>query len=201
MLTSIDRLSTGRRVVLIAIVLIAGLVSTLVGVTRIHLNGKPVVLATVPVDPRSLFQGDYVRLNYDINTLEAELFSEADLGQNQEKRGSTVYVELAPEGQVWVAKRASFSPIEPQAGNFLIAGQISSSQSRPMTANRERKIVNVEYPGIKTFFVPEGEGRAIERMERAKDRLTVKVLVAPDGAARPVNLLVDGQPLYDDSGF
>ena len=199
MLTLIDRLSTGRRVVLIALVLIAGLVSTLVGVTRIHLNGKPVVLATVPVDPRSLFQGDYVRLNYAISTLPLSLFgAEKPTITGKSVSAKTVYVELKPGEPVWTPERASFSPLEPASGNLVIRGTAyNGALSEVVISNSS---LHVKY-NFETFFVPEGEGRAIERLERAKDRLTVKVLVAPDGAARPVNLLVDGQPLYDDSGF
>ncbi len=38
--------------------------------------GSPVSLKTAPVDPRSLFRGNYVRLNYDISTISKELTQE-----------------------------------------------------------------------------------------------------------------------------
>lgn len=35
--------------------------------------GKPILLKTVPVDPRSLFRGNYVLLNYEISVLDKAL--------------------------------------------------------------------------------------------------------------------------------
>ena len=38
-------------------------------------NGREIVLPIVPVDPRDLFRGEYVRLGYDISTVPAMLLS------------------------------------------------------------------------------------------------------------------------------
>lgn len=35
---------------------------------QLKANGQPVLLALAPVDPRSLMQGDYMRLNYQVAT-------------------------------------------------------------------------------------------------------------------------------------
>ncbi|AZA91051.1 hypothetical protein EG344_14520 [Chryseobacterium sp. G0162] len=73
-------------------------------------NGQPILLKLAPVDPRSLMQGDYMTLRYDIsNTVNAEKIP---------KRGYCV-VKLDPQG---VAQRVRFqkdaTPLK--AGEYLI---------------------------------------------------------------------------------
>src|SRR5688500_4585292 len=54
--------------------------------------GTEVILATVPVDPRDLFRGDYVVLNYEISSLHA----------CEPKEGRDAYVALTEDGDgVW----------------------------------------------------------------------------------------------------
>jgi uncharacterized membrane-anchored protein len=59
--------------------------------------GTPVILKTAPVDPRSLFRGNYVRLGYDISRINRELTTESF------KRGEVGYVTLREEEGVYVA--------------------------------------------------------------------------------------------------
>ncbi|MDN3718592.1 hypothetical protein QW131_03555 [Roseibium salinum] len=49
------------------------------------------------------------------------------------------------------------------------------------------------------FFLPEGEGRIIERLETA--RVLLEVSIAEDGRSLPVTLLVDGKAFRSDSIF
>src|SRR3954465_14841164 len=62
-------------------------------------TGTPVVLAIHPVDPRSLFQGDYVRLSYDIGHLRLDRLA----GDDALGRGETVFVDLQPGKPAWQA--------------------------------------------------------------------------------------------------
>ena len=53
---------------LLAVVIQTGVLVAMVAMKQWTLTtGTPVVLETKPVDPRSLFRGDYVRLNYAIS--------------------------------------------------------------------------------------------------------------------------------------
>lgn len=53
-------------------------------------TGTSVLLETIPIDPRSLFSGDYVRLDYKISNIDL-----SDIpGDKNFKRGDTVYVTL-----------------------------------------------------------------------------------------------------------
>jgi len=67
-------MNQSKTMLIIVVVLTLTLVS-MVAKKQYTLNtGALVVLKTTPVDPRSLFRGDYVRLNYDINRLSVRQF-------------------------------------------------------------------------------------------------------------------------------
>jgi uncharacterized membrane-anchored protein len=79
----------------VAVVLIQTLLLSGIVIARQHMvdTGVRVVLKTEPVDPRSLFQGDYVRLAYDISTLDIDALSvKDDFARNQK-----IYVTLQPD--------------------------------------------------------------------------------------------------------
>ena len=129
-------------------------------------TGTTVVLQTMPVDPRSLFQGDYAVLRYEISTLPGYL--------PEFSPGSTVFVSLVERRDVWEALEYLLD--KPSSGEVFIKGTVDS-----------RGLLDF---GIGTYFVPEGTGRIIERVG------DVKVEVAVDGRGKAVikRVLVDGEP-------
>ena len=145
---------------------VVGLVA-FAGVREVALTeGREITLQTAPVDPRSLFQGDYAILDYEIAEVPARLA--------EQPAGATVYVVLAECGEVWCATRHTSS--EPDSTDVYIRGVISVDGRLDF--------------GIGTYFVPEGTGHIIER---AQD---VKVVVTLDDRGQAVikNVLVDGAP-------
>lgn len=196
MLTFIDRLSNIKRTLVIAVLLLLGLSSLGFSVARIHATGTAVVLATAPVDPRSLFQGDYVVLSYPIGWLEYTRFPET---QHEEllTHGQDVYVELQPGEPVWTPVRYSLHPLEAAHGHVVIKGD---AENPSLVTLKDANSLRVRY-GIESFLVPEGQGLPIERLRNASDRVTVKVMVAPDGKALPLNILIDGKPVFADAGL
>ncbi len=128
--------------------------------------GTTVVLQTVPVDPRSLLQGDYAVLGYKISTLPNSL--------SELSPGSTVYVSLVERGEVWEA--LSYSTRKRSSVEVFIKGTVDS-----------RGLLDF---GIGTYFVPEGTGRIIERASDVK----VEVSVDSRGKAVIKRVLVDGEP-------
>ena len=137
-------------------------------------SSRTVVLATVPVDPRDLFRGDYVQLRYRISTVPTP--SDATFTP-----GETVWIPLHPAGDVWEAGEPTDVPSD--EGGPYIMGRVTSAAGG---------VLRVEY-GIEQYFVPEGRGRAIERLPHD----TLRVEVALDDAGRPAirRLVVDGQPV------
>ncbi|MCF6343329.1 MAG: GDYXXLXY domain-containing protein [Devosiaceae bacterium] len=51
-----------------AILIIAAFIFSISGKEKIISDGKTIYLALAPVDPRSIMQGDYMRLRYEIET-------------------------------------------------------------------------------------------------------------------------------------
>ena len=141
------------------------------GVRQVALSeGREVTLQTAPVDPRSLFQGDYAILDYEIAEIPPRL---AD-----NPAGTIVYVILAECGDVWCA--SSHTRWEPKSAEPYIRGVIN--------ANRRLDF------GIGTFFVPEGTGHIVEDAEDVK----VVVSLGEGGHAVIKNVLVDGLPFNPD---
>ena len=73
-----SRRMTASRKLLLALAIVAlaqtgVLASMVVDRTLLLKTGREIILPIVPVDPRDLFRGEYVRLGYDINTVPAML--------------------------------------------------------------------------------------------------------------------------------
>lgn len=161
----------------------------MVGMKQWTLNtGTQILLETRPIDPRSLFRGDYVRLNYAINGLSADLPGMPDILE----RGETLYVTLRQDGEFW--KPVSVHPTlpDPAPDAVAIKGEVRYG-------GRRRETVRVRY-GIEEYFVPEGEGRAIERPRQA-EKVTIRVAVDRFGNAGIEAILVDGKVRYEETLF
>jgi uncharacterized membrane-anchored protein len=129
------------------------------------INGETVVLATRPVDPFDPLRGQYIVINYDVNSITVPEGSQA---------GATVYVKLEPDdGGVW---RYAGSSLERPEGIFL-AGTIER-------VNGEWAQVNY---GIEQYF--------FERNAQLEPgNLTVQVRIAPSGRPKIEQLLINGTP-------
>ena len=134
-------------------------------------TGTEVVLQTAPVDPRSLLQGDYAILDYEIARPPRYM---RDLPP-----GETIYVVLSQGREVWEAEYYEYG--RPPASQVFIKGRIVSRSRLDF--------------GIGTYFVPEGTGRIIENAQDVK----VVVKLDADGNAIIKQVLVDGEPFDPDS--
>ena len=150
---------------------VAGQIILLVAFIAVKENtlrtGTSVLLQTVPIDPRSLLQGEYVVLRYEIGDISGKM--------PNSRQGDTIYVQLMEDSDgVWRA--IGYAMNRPGADRVFIQGTV---------AGRGR----LEF-GIDTYFIPEGTGRIIERSRDVK----VRVAVNSRGAAVIEELLVDGKP-------
>ena len=158
--------------------------------------GTPVVLATQPVDPRSLFSGDYVRLRYDISRLELAALG----GEHEFRRFDLVYVRLRRGELAWqpVSVHAAMPVAVPE--QVVVRGEvIGTSPDRISSAPVEQRYLEVRY-GIESYFVPEGTGRAIER-PAAGETVSIRVAVDARGRAAIQALLVNGKERYVEQLF
>jgi uncharacterized membrane-anchored protein len=158
---------------------------------RAHLlaTGREVVLDVVPVDPRSLFRGDYVILGYDMSRVAAPR------GAPRPERGDDVYVTLQKgEDDKWAVVGTSVAlPPAVQADQVVLKGRVNhvitaSDQPTPQLTMRY---------GIESFFVPEGTGRELEALVRQK-KLSALIAVDNAGNAGIKGLMVDGKRVYEE---
>ncbi len=108
--------------------------------------GTPVMLKTAPIDPRSLFRGNYVRLNYDISSINKTL------AKDDFKPGEVGYVTLKEEEGVFIA--TGLHREKPDSGVY-IRGRIKG----------ERNGYLLKY-GIEAYFMPKEKALKAERSVR-----------------------------------
>ena len=155
-------------------------------------NGREIVLPIMPVDPRSLFRGDYVNLSYGVTRIPGDLIP------GEVKRGERLYVTIekkADETYVPVAvSRDHPGGVGPdqlvlrgRAQNFRRTGRFGTGD------------IFVHY-GIESYFVSEGRGLELEAMAR-DGKLAAVIAVDRDGKAAIKGLKIDGQLVYEEPLF
>jgi uncharacterized membrane-anchored protein len=173
---------------LIQLGLIAMMVIDRAGILR---EGTEVTLQMRPVDPRDFLRGDYVVLSYDISSVPSGELK----GKLPQKRAPIVYVKLAPKDDgFYGALSVHLDPVPVSGKEVLIRGRVSNWR---WCENCDRLFINY---GLEKFFVPEGEGRELERA-RNQRKLAVVAAVTPSGRAAIKRLLLDGKPVYDEPLF
>jgi uncharacterized membrane-anchored protein len=138
-----------------------------------RLTGDTVLLRVVPVDPRDLFRGDYVILQYEFSRPAPGMIP--GLGDLRNEEGRTVYVSLVPEedGEHWRAAGVSLE--RPAQGRF-IRGRIAEWGRLAF--------------GIEAYFVQEGRGREYERAILS-GQASAEVALTADGTAKLRGLRIE----------
>jgi uncharacterized membrane-anchored protein len=153
-------------------------------VTLLH-RGREIVLPIIPVDPRDLFRGEYVRLGYAISTVPMTL---ADGARPQRNEVIYVVVEKNAGDEAWRAVRGTRTlPDDINPDQVVLKGRVLFGSATLQT---------VRY-GIESYFVPQGEGPRLEALARNRK---LAVLVAVDGAGNAAikGLLIDGKLQYEE---
>ena len=175
-------------------------------------NGREIVLPIIPVDPRSLFRGDYVILDYPVSSVSATLMT----AEMKAAKPAVFYVTLKKQGDAW--EPTAFTTTPPTATNDTITlkarmkhGWHEGSRRRPVRAPVDRnaptpatpepltppeRVFNVRY-GIESYFVQEGKGRAVEKVA-AERKLAAVIAVDAKGNAAIKGLMVDGKLQYEE---
>jgi len=190
------------RIILLLVVEVAALAAMIADKQWTLNTGTPVVLQTVPVDPRSLFMGDYARLNYAISQL--PLDGKAALGGDKDfKRHDTVWVALRPERDGVQAISVHHQRGAVPSGLIALKGEVenfdggrwSLTGSRPV----RQRTLSVRY-GIEQYFVQEGTGGQLER-PRGGEKVSVRVAIDARGKAGIQAVLLDGKERYRETLF
>lgn len=160
-------------------------------------SGTLVVLETEPIDPRSLFSGDYVRLNYAISDLRLDEVG----GDRDFKAHDRAYVVLKAGDPFWQPVAVYHEMPSLPAGQVAIRGEVQYSGEslwNPDTRKSEKvPHLSLRY-GIENYYVPEGEGRALERTVPG-EKVSLRVAVDKAGVAGIKAVLVNGRERYVES--
>lgn len=114
------------------------------------LTGQEIKLKVIPVDPRSLFRGNYARLRYEINRVDCFECSRTP------RQNEIVYVKLKQDAD-GIYKEVGASLLKPDTGIF-IRGRAQESR----TGN-----LSVRY-GIEAFFAPKEKAMDLENKLRSE---------------------------------
>lgn len=148
----------------------------------VYRSGKVVHLRTAPVDPRDLFRGDFVRLQYEINNVRVEQLEPAPARPPPEqRRHQVVYTRLQAIGE-GLYEAAGTSTTRP-ADSLFIRGRTEEAWH---LGRRGAGHMFVKY-GIEQLFVEQGSGKQIEDRRGRRDGLQVpmevEVALGPAGTA------------------
>lgn len=149
-------------------------------------NGPEALLKVEPVDPRDLLRGDYVRLGYEISRIPASLVAGLPSAGSPLQEGP-ILVRIGKDADgYWRARSASLgeAAAPPAADELDIRGTVS-----PLHAVEAGSTLSVTY-GIERYYVPEGEGLAIEKDIRVRS-FGIVVALAGDGTPQ-IKALMDG---------
>lgn len=163
-------------------------------------HGREIVLPIIPVDPRSLFRGDYVILSYEAQRLPASLITD----ELDAARPSHFYVTLGKTGDTWKPIAVSLKPVPPTADQITLKarprygywpGRMKPQASRTPPPQNEA-VMQLRY-GIEAYFVAEGKGLDLEQTAREK-KLAALIAVDGKGNAAIKGLVIDGKLQYEE---
>src|SRR5262249_36277566 len=158
-------------------------------------SGREITLPVAPVDPRDLFRGEYVRLDYPISRVP---LGASPLGGSPDgapvRRNDTLYVVLEKtETEDWRPIEV-FRTLQPQNNPNRIV-----LKARPLWEASEASAtwnVGLVRYGIESYFVPQGEGPRLEALARER-KLAALVAVDSAGNAAIKGLIIDGKLQYE----
>lgn len=136
--------------------------------------GDRLYLRTAPIDPRDLFRGDFVRLDYPFSRIGPRQLGD-QLTLDDLRKGMRVYAVLQP-GPEGLAELDYLTASEPDGGLF-IRGRVRSTYGS----------AHIAY-GIEAYFVEQGKGLEIEqkRGTRGGMQVPMEVEVALGGSGTAV---------------
>jgi len=122
---------------------------------RVLAHGRPVLMALAPVDPRSLMQGDYMRLRY---ALESDLLLHMPQRREQTPRPSYAYLVLDEQGRATAVHSIGSQHAPLPEGATLAVKLRGKTDYSPSIAAKE-------------FFFQEGHGSIYETAKWAELRV------------------------------
>ncbi|MET0070089.1 MAG: GDYXXLXY domain-containing protein [Candidatus Thiodiazotropha sp.] len=174
-----------KRILLIAAIAFQILAVAALAISRewIVKTGREMTFQTAPIDPRDIFRGDYVRLEYLFSNVSSHQFDNQII-QTGIKKGTKVYLSLqtGDNGISW-GSRLSLRP--PEQIPYL-AGRVIESwpykgyeeefHSKLLMDELLQQPIQVKY-GIEQYYVEQGSGRLMEEIRGTRSSYQVPLLI------------------------
>ena len=178
-----------RMWILLAVLLQIGAVAAIaVQKEWVLYNGRSLWVQTAPIDPRDVFRGDYVRLDYLFSRLRSDQI-DPELKQRGLRRGEAVYLAMRNDaGGVASADRLQLQrPDFPYLRGQVVAEWPYNGYHRQDAKSRGRFEpaawpLRIRY-GIEQYYVEQGRGLELEKMRGGRDdfqRAMLVELAVPD---------------------
>lgn len=149
-------------------------------------SGKTVHLWAHPLRSSDIFDGDYVRLEYDISSTPSS---------DEFKEGQEVFVVLRMSDQVWqIARITKERPEHLTEDELYLNAKVESAGAEYHEGVRSCYRIRLRY-GIERFFVAE---RSWENTAGKGPKMKVELAVDNFGSAVIKRILVDGKQLRLD---
>jgi len=189
---------------------------------RVVRFGTPITVPVIPVDPMSLFSGEYARLSFEFTAMNAErletlgvrppepvapALTGTQASSDPDTRfgkGDRVWVVLAQGADhLWHPVRLERSPPGNGGGGEVAVraevrgyhsfyNVVHDNATRRPTGERKWSAMLSLHTGLESFFVPQGEAVRIERAERGRE-VTAEIAVLAGGRAAVRRLFIKGQ--------
>ncbi|HEX7074256.1 MAG TPA: GDYXXLXY domain-containing protein [Hyphomicrobiaceae bacterium] len=159
---------------------------------RLLQTGREVILPIVPVDPRSLFRGDYVRLSYEVTRVPGHLL------KGKATRGAPIYVTVQRQvdGSYVPVAASETHPGVAAPDQIVLRGRVEHDGRRNDSGAGD---LFLSY-GIESYFVPEGKGLQLEKMAGER-KLAAVIAVDRHGNSAIKGLMIDGTLVYEEPLF
>lgn len=151
-------------------------------------NGQDIVVQTSRLDPRDLMRGDYVILGYDFSSIAQKEVQ----GATEHYSGNVFVVVKKGADGLWHLSRTSVKAFDDLAGDEV---QLKGETTHPFW-NLTDGNIGLRF-GIERYYVPEGEGLAIEG-ELREDNITAVIAVSKAGTAQIKALQNKGVKIYQE---
>ncbi len=134
--------------------------------------GQEIKVHTRPIDPRSLFRGNYAHLDYPLERV--TLSKDQPLYQHDLRRGEVIYLSLKQDDKgIYNANTLSLRPPE---NDIYLQGRVLHSYQAGSTAT-----IRLKFANINAFFAPKEKALALEKQLR-KGAIAV-LMVSDNGKA------------------
>ncbi len=129
--------------------------------------GQEIKIKTMPVDPRDIFRGDYVTLNYEINEIPIEkapaVFKEEK--NWSEQRRTALYVILKKDGDYYVVDHAVLE--KPKDGIYMKGYYEWPVWPQNAVYQGDQNIIGIRVSyNLDQYFLPENTGKSLEYLSQ-----------------------------------